>query len=44
MEAKLETQLGYEKNSKEQKDTGNRRNGTSSKSEYGEVPLAVPRD
>ncbi|EOI53640.1 IS256 family transposase [Enterococcus gilvus] len=48
MEAELDTHLGYEKNSKEQKDTVNRRNGTSSKtlrsSEYGEVPLAVPRD
>ncbi|WP_367377493.1 IS256 family transposase [Enterococcus gilvus] len=47
MEAELDTHLGYEKNSKEQKGTGNRRNGTSSKtlrsSEYGEVPLAIPR-
>lgn len=48
MEAELDTHLGYEKHSKENKDTMNRRNGTSSKtlrsSEYGEVPLAVPRD
>lgn len=48
MEAELDTHLGYDKHSKENKDTTNRRNGTSSKtlrsSEYGEVPLAVPRD
>lgn len=48
MEAELDTHLGYDKHSKENKNTMNRRNGTSSKtlrsSEYGEVPLAVPRD
>lgn len=48
MEAELDTHLGYEKNSKENKVTENRRNGTSSKTlrstEYGKVPLAIPRD
>lgn len=48
MEAESDTDLGYEKHSKENKDTMNRRNGTSSKtlrySEYREVPLAVPGD
>lgn len=48
MEAELDTDLGYEKDSKENKDTMNRRNESNSKplrsSEYGEVPLAVPRD
>lgn len=48
MEAELDTHLGYDKNSKETKDTNNRRNGTSSKtlrsSEFGEIPLTIPRD
>lgn len=48
MEAELETHLGYEKHSKHEKETGNRRNGSSSKtlrsSEYGEVPISIPRD
>lgn len=48
MEAELDTHLGYDKNSKETKDTTNRRNGTSSKtlrsSEFGEIPLTIPRD
>lgn len=48
MEAELDTHLGYDKNSKEIKDTTNRRNGTISKtlrsSEFGEVPLTIPRD
>ncbi|MFP8918510.1 IS256 family transposase [Enterococcus innesii] len=48
MEAELDTHLGYDKNSKETKDTENRRNGTSSKtlrsSEFGEIPLTIPRD
>lgn len=48
MEAELDTHLGYEKHSKETKDSSNRRNGTSSKTvrsaEYGEIPLSIPRD
>lgn len=48
MEAELDTHLGYDKNSKETKDTNNRRNGTSSKtlrsSEFCEIPLTIPRD
>lgn len=48
MEAELDTHLGYEKHSKSDKTTQNRRNGSSSKilrsSEYGEVPISVPRD
>ncbi|WPH45595.1 IS256 family transposase [Enterococcus faecalis] len=48
MEAELDTHLGYDKNSKETKDTDNRRNGTSNKtlrsSEFGEIPLTIPRD
>lgn len=48
MEAELDTHLGYDKHSKENKETINRRNGSSSKtlrsSEYGEVPLTIPRD
>lgn len=48
MEAELETHLGYEKHDKKTKSTTNRRNGSSSKTlrsaEYGELPIAVPRD
>lgn len=48
MEAELETHLGYEKHDKKTKSTTNRRNGSSSKtlrsSEYGDLPIAVPRD
>lgn len=48
MEAELETHLGYEKHDKTTKTTTNRRNGSSSKTlrsaEYGELPIAVPRD
>lgn len=48
LEAELETHLGYEKHDKKTKTTMNRRNGSSSKTlrsaEYGELPIAVPRD
>ncbi len=48
IEAELDTYLGYAKNLKETKYTNNRRNGTSSKalrsSEFGEIPLTIPRD
>lgn len=48
MEAELDTHLGYDNNSKETKNTTNRRNGTSNKtlrsSEFGEIPLTIPRD
>ena len=48
MKAELTHELGFEKNDKSSlKETGNRRNGTSSKtikSKHGEIELAVPRD
>lgn len=48
MEAELDTHLGYDKHDKGVKESGNRRNGASSKtlrsSEFGELPIQVPRD
>lgn len=47
LEAEMEQHLGYEKNDKLGKQTGNRRNGHGQKtvrSDYGEVVLDVPRD
>ena len=48
MKAELTHELGFAKNDKSSlKETGNRRNGTSSKtikSKHGEIELAVPRD
>lgn len=47
MQAELTSQLGYEKNSQEEKRTDNRRNGTSSKTvrgKSGPIELAIPRD
>jgi putative transposase len=48
MESELTHELGYEKNDKSSvKESGNRRNGTSSKtvrSKHGEIELDIPRD
>jgi putative transposase len=47
LEGEMTTHLGYEKHSPEGKNTGNSRNGKSSKrvkGEFGEVELEVPRD
>lgn len=47
LEAELEMELGYSKGDKKNKDTPNRRNGHSKKTvktQYGEIPLEVPRD
>lgn len=48
MEAELDIHLGYDKHDKGVKESGNRRNGTSPKtlrsSEFGELPIQVPRD
>ena len=47
LEGEMDAHLGYEKYSPEGKNSGNSRNGTSSKkikSEYGESSLEVPRD
>jgi len=47
MESELTHHLGYDKNSPAGKNTGNSRNGTSSKTikgDFGELPIAVPRD
>ena len=48
MEAELDTHLGYDKHDKGSKESSNRRNGASSKtlrsSEFGELPIQVPRD
>lgn len=47
LEAEIETQLGYCKNDSENKATDNSRNGYSSKtikSEYGQMPIQIPRD
>ena len=47
LEAELDTELGYEKNSSIPEGGSNRRNGHTKKevrSEYGEISLSVPRD
>jgi putative transposase len=47
MESELTHHLGYDKNSPAGKNTGNSRNGKSSKTikgDFGELPIAVPRD
>lgn len=47
LEAELEIELGYSKGDKKNKNTDNRRNGYSQKTvktEFGEIPLEVPRD
>lgn len=47
LEGEMTTHLGYEKHSPEGKNTGNSRNGKSSKrvkGEFGEVELEIPRD
>jgi putative transposase len=47
MGQELTSHLGYEKNDKDHKDTPNRRNGSSSKilrSEFGPMPVNIPRD
>src|SRR5690242_3076098 len=47
MAAELTHELGYEKYTKSEKSTSNRRNGSSSKSvssKHGEMDIAVPRD
>jgi putative transposase len=47
MESELTHHLGYDKNSPAGKNTGNSRNGKSSKNikgDFGEIPIAVPRD
>lgn len=47
MEAEMDTTLGYEKNQKGKSETENKRNGYSTKtvkSQYGELPIEIPRD
>ena len=47
MESELTHHLGYDKNSPAGNNTGNSRNGKSSKTikgDFGEIPIAVPRD
>lgn len=47
LEAELEVGLGYSKNDKKAKETDNSRNGYSSKtvkSQFGDIPLDIPRD
>ena len=47
LEAEIETKLGYAKDDRNSKDTTNSRNGYTPKtlkSEFGEVPIQVPRD
>jgi len=47
LQAELTTHLGYEKHEAKGRNTGNSRNGTSSKvikGEFGETEIAVPRD
>ena len=47
LEAELDTELGYEKNSPKPEDIDNRRNGHTKKtvrSGHGEIELSVPRD
>ena len=47
LEAELDTELGYPQNGDKPEDSGNRRNGHSSKkvrSEYGGLEIEIPRD
>ncbi|MSU01288.1 transposase, partial [Tissierella pigra] len=47
LEAELEAELGYSKGDKKNKQTDNRRNGYTQKTvktQFGEIPLEVPRD
>lgn len=47
LEAELEVELGYAKGDKKNKQTDNRRNGYSEKTvktQFGEMPIEVPRD
>jgi len=47
LEAELEIELGYSKGDKKNKNTDNRRNGYTNKTvktQFGEIPLEVPRD
>lgn len=47
LKGELNNHLGYQNNSKEPKQTENRRNGTTSKTlktSMGEVPIKAPRD
>lgn len=47
MEAEMDATLGYEKNQKGKSETENKRNGYSTKtakSQYGELPIEIPRD
>lgn len=47
LEAELEVELGYSKGDKKNKQTDNRRNGYTDKTvktQFGEIPLEVPRD
>ena len=47
MEAEMTNHLGYDKHARSGYNTGNSRNGSSSKKikgEYGEIPIEVPRD
>ena len=47
MNAELDQHLGYEKNASEGKNSGNSRNGHSSKTlkgNFGEVEISTPRD
>lgn len=47
LQGEMNEHLGYESNTREEKEGTNRRNGYSSKTlktSYGDVPIAVPRD
>ncbi len=47
LEAELEIELGYSKGDKKNKQTDNRRNGYTQKTvktQFGELPIEVPRD
>ena len=47
LEAEMEASIGYPKNQKDEVPTTNKRNGYSPKtvkSQYGEIPLEIPRD
>lgn len=47
LQAELSTYLGYEKHESKGKNSGNSRNGTSSKvvkGEFGQADIAIPRD
>ena len=47
LESELEVELGYSKGDTDNKDTENRRNGYSKKTvktQYGSIPLDIPRD